>query len=105
MLTPPDPKPPVPLNPLRTNGSLSEIIGLGESTALPLPLFTTGVPAGFPSPAAEVTLVRFHLARQFIAGLLAGDESAQTHEESDCRVGLHPDQFRRRPCRGPCRSL
>lgn len=53
------------------------------------------------APATEVTLVGLHFAGQLVAGLLAGDEPAQAHEEPDCRVGLHPDQLRRRPCRGP----
>jgi len=53
------------------------------------------------APAADVTPVGFHLAGKLIAGLSAGDETAQGHEEPDCRVALSPDQLRRRPCRGP----
>ena len=41
---------------------------------------------------AEATLVGQHLVGQLIAGLPAGVKSSQTHEETNCCVGLHPDQ-------------
>ena len=53
------------------------------------------------APAPEAALAGPHFAGQLVAGLLAGDEQAQAHEEPDCRVVLHPGQLRRRPCRGP----
>jgi len=36
--------------------------------------------------------------RQQGLGPGVGDDGG---EEPDCRAGLHPDQLRRRPCRGP----
>ena len=42
----------------------------------------------------KVALVRLDLSGQLETGLLAGNESAKTHEEPDRRVGLNPRQLR-----------
>ena len=51
---------------LKTDGSISAIYGLGESSSLELPLFSARVAAGFPSPAEDHLESRLDLNQHLI---------------------------------------
>ncbi len=51
---------------LKTDGSIGAIYGLDDSSELKLPLFSTGVAAGFPSPAEDHLESRLDLNRHLI---------------------------------------